>query len=222
MSDELDRLIAEQKTEDQSYQAPQVFGKRAIRTIALDKFSGGNPENVRTSGVWNQQKLSPLPPRRRARSQRDRWTMYRVCDDLLQNTAIAKAEAVRLVVYAQFSLREAAKVLNITHQAVEQRLKSAFAEMRQTLSFRSGSDSMRFVHRLSKLLTDGYARKYEVAEHEESCEEPGCITILSRYNLSSLCRVHSRNKLSEAEFNMAYILGAVKRGGQDVRSTTAP
>ena len=94
--------------------------------------------------------------------------------------------------------------------------------MRKVLALRSGSEEMSFPQRQSKSKTDHYQRRYGIAKRAAVCAEEGCVTGLSRYNLNNRCRLHTRGQMTESEFNLAYILGVVTRGGQNVRSTATP
>jgi hypothetical protein len=147
--------------------------------------------------------------------------MFRACEDLLTSLPTDKEQTVRTVVYEQLSQRGAADRYGVSQPAIFKRLHTAYAAMRLTLEARSGSEGMGFPPTREEV-PGCRAPKCESHFAEAPCACPDCITILPRhYNPHTTCRVHTTGQ-SRAEFNQAFLLGAVTRGGLDARSATAP
>lgn len=220
--DELARLIREQKRDDTPTQEPERFGGD-IRTVPLEGFENVSSavETVHSEGVWRPNRIATLPPRR-TRTQNERDLLFRVTENLLADVPKDAEHAIRLVIYSQVSFRNAAEILRTSVGAVQRRLKQAYTAMRKVLALRSGSDEMSFPQREAKDRTDHYQRRYGIAKRAAVCAEKDCITGLSRFNLNNRCRMHTRGAMTESEFNLAYILGVVTRGGRNVRSAATP
>ena len=220
--DELERLIREQREDDTDLQSPERFGAQGrVGTVPHVEQMQESVETPKIGGTYRTQPTSSLPPRR-TRTQSERDLLFRVTENLMQDVPRDAEQAIRLVVYAQASFRQAAEIMRLPLAAVQRRIGQAFREMKKVLQVRSGSDELSFPQRPSRDKTDHYQRRYGVAKKPAVCAAPDCITGLSRYNLSNVCRVHRGGAITESEFNLAYILGVVKRGGQDVRSATTP
>lgn len=206
----LNRLIREQRQDGRWYQDAERFG--GDRALSLEPFGESLSEENESfrdpeTAVWRANRLSQLPPRR-ARTQQDRDLLFRVCEDLLTNLPTDKERAVRLVVYVQATLREAAQALGVVEGTIRQRLRYAYDLMRPVLRARAGSELIQWPH-----------RDTDVAS---VCAAPGCISGLSRMNPHTLCRVHAGAAVTEGEFVLANILGAGTRGGPDARSVAVP
>lgn len=221
MTDELERLIREQKRDDTPYQQPEEFGGTHVATVPLADEMQDSLDTMRAEQTWVENRTASLPPRR-TRTQSERDLLFRVTENLMQDVPRDAEQAIRLVIYAQASYRQTAEIMRLPLAAVQRRLGQAFRGMRKVLQVRSGSDEMSFPQRASKRKTDHYQRQYGVAKKPAVCAAPDCITGLSRYNLSNVCRVHRGGAITESEFNLAYILGVVKRGRQDAGSATTP